>query len=122
LRVRAVVLFVLAATAVACTSITNPQPAPTVACALAPDECDRVVGVALDLLKRGDLLVGAPVSVAVGDECAPGQECPAPSARSWIVAVREVNGRVHGVRVYPAGAGDPDLLGEVPPHILALLR
>jgi hypothetical protein len=121
LTVRAVFFFVLAVTAMACTSITNPEPEPTVACTLAPAECDRMVGEALDLLIRGDVLVGAPVSVAVGDECPPGRECPAPP-RSWIVAVREVNGRVHGVRIYPPRMGDPDLLGEVPPHIVALLR
>jgi hypothetical protein len=120
LTLRALLLIVLAATTIACTSITNPEPAPTVACALEAAECDRMVGAALDVLNRGDQLGGAPVSVAVGDECPPGQECPAPA--SWIVAVREADGRVHGVRVYARGQGDPDLLGEVPPHIVALLR
>lgn len=121
MRPRAVLLVLLAATTLACSSITNPQPAPTVACVLGAAECDRMVGEAVDVLRRGDRLVGAPISVAVGDECPPGQRCLLAPA-SWIVAVRDANGRVHGVRVYAAGQGDADLLGEVPPHILALLR
>lgn len=118
---RALLLIVLAGTTIACTSITNPEPVRTVACLLGAAECDRMVGEAVDVLRRGDRLVGAPISVAVGDECPPGQRCLL-APPSWIVAVREANGRVHGVRVYAAGQGDADLLAEVPPHILALLR
>jgi hypothetical protein len=86
-------------------------------------ECDRMVREALGVLGTvppPDQVVAPILAIVVGDECPPNARCVPPVSR--IVAVLDANRRVHGVRVYLPGLGDPDFLAEVPRHIVVQLE